>query len=173
MSGQVINFGKFIVTPQVFYQTKKSFGLVNLKPLVPGHVLVCPLRVVSRISGLTSEEAADFYALVQRISKVIEKYYRADALNIAIQDGALAGQSVPHVHCHIIPRKLDDLPEPDEIYRLLDGKEGDLEYVFNTVKEHKSNTVFHVDNDSRVARSNEEMVKEACELADFMAREGL
>jgi bis(5'-adenosyl)-triphosphatase len=173
MSGQAIKFGTFIVTSQVFYQSSKSFGLVNLKPLVPGHVLVCPRRVVPRISGLTADEAADFYALIQRVSIMIEKYYKADALNIAIQDGALAGQSVPHVHCHIIPRKLNDLPDPDDIYRLLDGKEGDLDYVFNTIKKHKSSDFFRVDNDSRMPRGIDEMEQEARDLAEFMKRENL
>lgn len=133
-SPATILFGKFVVTSQVFYHTPWSYGLVNLRPILPGHVLVCPRRVVSRISDMTEEEATDFYSSVQKVARVVEKHYSADALNIAIQDGPLAGQTVPHVHCHIIPRKLSDLPNVDDIYKKLSGKEGDLDYTFSVLK---------------------------------------
>lgn len=167
MSNPIL-FGSFIVTNQVFYISTKSFGLVNLKPLVPGHVLVCPLRVVPRVCQLTTEEAQDFYSTVHKVSRIIEQFYQADGLNIAIQDGPLAGQSVPHVHCHIIPRKLNDLPNIDDIYRLLDGKEGDLEYAFNVVKLHRKALEIGVDNDTRTPRSIDDMIKQAQVLAKFM-----
>jgi bis(5'-adenosyl)-triphosphatase len=164
----MVKFGSFNVSGQVFYQTRLSYGLVNLKPLVPGHVLVCPLRVVQRVSCLTTEEAQDFYMTVQKISKVIERYYKADSMNIAIQDGPLAGQSVPHVHCHIIPRRLKDFDDVDEIYRLLDGKEGDLEYAFKTIKEHRSKMRLGVDAEERTPRSTPDMELEAQQLANFI-----
>lgn len=167
----MIKFGSFNVTGQVFYQTSLSFSLVNLKPLVPGHVLVCPLRNVARVSSLSNEEASDFYMTVQKISKVIEKYYKADAMNIAIQDGPLAGQSIPHVHCHIIPRRLNDFQDVDEIYRLLDGKEGDLEASFKIIKDHRSQMSLGVDNEARKARSDEEMHKEAQQLSDYIKKQ--
>lgn len=172
MNGQVIKFGTFVVTNHVFYQTAKSYGLVNIKPILPGHVLVCPRRVVPRLSGLSAEEAQDFYAAVHKVSRVVEEYYHADALNIAIQDGPLAGQSVPHVHCHIIPRKLNDLPNMDDIYKLLEGREGDLEYVFNIVKANGAHTSVTVDNEARMPRTIDEMVKEARELAEFIESKG-
>ena len=43
---------------QVFYKTAHSFALVNLKPLLPGHVLVCPNRVVPRLKDLSAEEVS-------------------------------------------------------------------------------------------------------------------
>lgn len=55
--------------------------------------------------------------------------YHADALNVAVQDGAEAGQSVNHVHVHIIPRRRGDV-EGDEIYDRMDGKEGNLGRVW-------------------------------------------
>ncbi|CAN6639796.1 bis(5'-adenosyl)-triphosphatase [Trichomonascus vanleenenianus] len=164
----LIKFGPFTVTNQVFLRTAHSYGLVNLKPLLPGHVLVCPYRGVPRVSMLTDEEAADFYAAVQRVSKIIEQYYRADALNISIQDGPLAGQSVPHVHCHIIPRRLGDLENADEVYHLLDSKGGDLDYVFRTLKHHRNLKVLGVDNEERAPRQEEDMVDEVRRLSNYI-----
>jgi len=60
---------------------------------------------------------------------MIERVYKATSLNIAIQDGPDAGQSVPHVHVHIIPRMKRDLEDrggSDAIYAMMDGEEGDL-----------------------------------------------
>jgi bis(5'-adenosyl)-triphosphatase len=110
----------------------------------------------------------DFYQTVHKVSQAIEKYYKADALNITIQDGASAGQSVPHLHCHIIPRRLNDLPNVDDIYKLLDGKEGDLEYVFQTIKQNRSHESLGVDSDQRPPRSVEDMADEATRLEEYM-----
>lgn len=78
---------------KVFYRTEYSFALVNLKPLITGHVLVCPNRVVARLKDLSAAEVTDLFLTVQRIGKAVEHIYEADALNIAIQDGVAAGQS--------------------------------------------------------------------------------
>ncbi|KAH0608614.1 uncharacterized protein H6S33_001748 [Morchella sextelata] len=121
-----VYFGAFLVTSQVFYRTAHSFALVNLKPLLPGHVLVCPNRVVPRLKDLSTEEVTDLFLTVQKIGKAVERIYKADALNIAMQDGAAAGQSVPHVHTHIIPRQFQDLEKEDQIYTMLESDDGDL-----------------------------------------------
>lgn len=118
-------FYKFPVTGQVFHSTKHTFALVNLKPLVRGHVLVVPKRQVAKLGELPSEECADFFLTVQRVEKAIMAMHGADAMNLAIQDGLAAGQSVPHLHCHLIPRYLTD-GFGDGIYKLLEQWEGGL-----------------------------------------------
>ena len=57
---------------------------------------------------------------------MIERVYNATALNIAMQDGVDAGQSVPHVHTHIIPRQANDEGQGDKIYKMQEGEEGDI-----------------------------------------------
>ncbi|BGP37177.1 Dinucleoside triphosphate hydrolase [Rhodotorula kratochvilovae] len=117
-----LRFATFRVPNQVFYQSQLSAGIVNLKPLVPGHVLVIPRRVTPRFRDLTTEEVTDLFQSVHQISRIIEQEYKAQALNIALQDGPLAGQSVPHVHIHIIPRRAKDFEPIDEMYTQLDSK---------------------------------------------------
>uniref|UniRef100_A0A9J7YWZ5 Bis(5'-adenosyl)-triphosphatase n=1 Tax=Cyprinus carpio carpio TaxID=630221 RepID=A0A9J7YWZ5_CYPCA len=88
-------FGQHIVkSSAVFLKTELSFALVNRKPVVPGHVLVCPLRVVERFRDLRPDEVADLFMTTQRIADVIEKHFQASSLTIAIQDGPEAGQTV-------------------------------------------------------------------------------
>ncbi|KAF7176851.1 hypothetical protein CNMCM7691_004135 [Aspergillus felis] len=203
LKGAQIYFGPFLVTSQVTYsptphqQTKSnrltphkvfhltplSFALVNLKPILPGHVLVSPRRRVPRVADLTAAETTDLFLTVQRVGKMVERVYGASSLNIAVQDGPDAGQSVAHVHAHIIPRKRADLDHrggTDAVYDLLDGEEGDLRRAFVEGKgaqdgegegERRPRAKFPaVDNEGRSPRSMEEMEAEAEMLAREMER---
>ncbi|KAK1139636.1 Dinucleoside triphosphate hydrolase [Aspergillus melleus] len=128
LKGAPIHFGPFLVTSQVFHQTPLTIALVNLKPILPGHVLISPRRVVPRVADLTPSETSDLFLTVRRVGRMIERVYGASSLNIAVQDGVDAGQSVPHVHTHVIPRKRADLDHKggtDAVYDMLDGEEGD------------------------------------------------
>lgn len=158
----------------MFYITRLSFALVNLKPLVPGHVLVCPIRRVPRFTDLTPNETADLFLTVRQVSRMIERLYQASSLNIAIQDGIDAGQSVPHVHTHIIPRKksdLDDQGGSDAIYGMMNGPGGNIGRHQWEAMDARRASFPSVDNDAREPRSMEEMRKEAETLAKEMEKE--
>ncbi|RIA93746.1 HIT-like domain-containing protein [Glomus cerebriforme] len=142
-------FGQHIIhSSQVFFLSKQCFGFVNLKPVAAGHVLLAPIRLVQRYSDLNSDEVCDLFLSAQKIGKVIEREYQGTSLTFAIQDGPEAGQTVPHCHLHIIPRKAGDWMNNDDIYTEID-------------KASK------VDNEERTPRSFEEMEKEAKYLRQF------
>ena len=77
-------------------------------------MLVVPFRSVQRLTDLTPAEVAELFGTVQKVQRMLAKVYfvggdgagalNRGSFNIAIQDGKEAGQTVPHVHCHIIPR---------------------------------------------------------------------
>ncbi|KAF8203770.1 diadenosine 5',5'''-P1,P4-tetraphosphate asymmetrical hydrolase [Pholiota molesta] len=165
-------FSTFEVTSQAFYRASLSYAIVNLKPIVPGHVLVIPNRPVPRLADLDDNELACLMRSIKRVGSVIEKVYGADALTIACQDGKAAGQSVTHVHFHLLPRKFLGDPfagKNDEVYPALEMNEGSLQSDFK----QRSSDVAHpnplrVDADEdRKPRSMEEMVKEADFLKGF------
>jgi len=104
---EAVRFGKFSLKPsQVFFASSSGLSLatVNLKPLVPGHVLVIPRRVVPTIDELTEEEMKDLWRTVRRVQSLVQESHGACCSNLGMQDGKDAGQSVPHVHVHILPR---------------------------------------------------------------------
>ncbi|XP_041743579.1 bis(5'-adenosyl)-triphosphatase isoform X1 [Coregonus clupeaformis] len=110
-------FGQHVIKASaVFLQTELSFALVNRKPVVPGHVLVCPLRPVERFRDLRPDEVADLFTTTQRVADLVEKHFQASSLTIAIQDGPEAGQTVKHVHVHVLPRKAGDFERNDNVY---------------------------------------------------------
>ncbi|XP_048879025.1 bis(5'-adenosyl)-triphosphatase isoform X1 [Brienomyrus brachyistius] len=110
-------FGQHLIKASaVFLRTELCFALVNRKPVLPGHVLVCPVRVVERFRDLRPEEVADLFKTVQRVADVVERHFQATSLTIAIQDGPEAGQTVKHVHVHVLPRRAGDFQRNDSIY---------------------------------------------------------
>ncbi len=139
---------------QLFYESSLSYGLVNTKPVVNGHVLFIPKRVVDRFSSLTPMEVSDLFSCVHAASASIQKRYNAEALTITIQDGESAGQSVKHCHVHLLPRVKGDFLD-NAIYDEVNLKEIDLRKELE-----KRNAV----DSLREARSEEEMEKEALEL---------
>ena len=176
-----IKFGPFSVAKQVFHlsPSKLSYALVNLKPLLPGHVLVCPSRCTPRLSQLSSNETADLFMTVQRVSKTVERLFKASALNVAIQDGVDAGQSVPHVHVHIIPRTADDLEDRgggDQIYDMMDGVEGNIGKAFMEMqrlrRQRPKDQNFAAGPDThRKPRTEEEMNEEAAWFRSEMGKD--
>ena len=58
---------------------------------------------------------ADLYLSVHEIAPKLERHYGGEALTISIQDGAAAGQTVPHVHVHVLPRRPGDFEPNDKV----------------------------------------------------------
>ena len=69
---------------------------------------------------------------------MLERVYKADALNVAVQDGVEAGQSVPHVHVHLLPRRSNDEIKGDEIYEKMDSHDGNVGAAWNELLEMQS-----------------------------------
>ena len=81
-------------------------------PVSPGHSLVIPHRHVGSFFELTEVERSDLLALLDQAKQVLDALRQPDGYNIGINDGAAAGQTVPHLHIHLIPRYQGDLPDP-------------------------------------------------------------
>jgi len=81
--------------------------------------MVSPLRVAVRMSDLSRDEISDLFACVQKVETLMESEHGAKSSTIAVQDGVDAGQSISHVHVHIIPRKPGDFEFTDMIYEEL------------------------------------------------------
>jgi diadenosine tetraphosphate (Ap4A) HIT family hydrolase len=81
--------------------------LTNI-PITPGHSLVIPVRHVQKFEELTSEERTAIFALAAGVKAALRNVFDAEGFNHAWNEGAVAGQSVPHFHLHIIPRTRGD-----------------------------------------------------------------
>lgn len=77
-------------------------------PIVPGHILVCPIRCVATFEDLTKEEREAIFDLVEKIKLSLTKVFQAEGFNYAWNENEIGGQSVPHFHLHVLPRKNGD-----------------------------------------------------------------
>ncbi len=85
-------------------ETDKALAFLDIKPVHPGHILVIPKQHAATVEDLS---AADFQAvtdLVQAMGGAIKNKLGYQGYNIMLNNGPVAGQEVPHLHFHVIPR---------------------------------------------------------------------
>jgi len=85
-----------------------AFAFLSHIPIVPGHLLICPIRVVESHEDLTSEEWQAILDLQSKACQALKKTFTAEGFNFAWNLGENAGQTVPHFHLHVVPRKAGD-----------------------------------------------------------------
>jgi bis(5'-adenosyl)-triphosphatase len=108
------------VDDKLFADDVSSAAIVNKSPIVPGHSLIVPKRHVVRVQGLTDKEFVSLFTLGRDVAKLLATVFGVSDFNWTIQDGESAGQTVDHVHLHLIPRYEGDLPEPGDWYPRLE-----------------------------------------------------
>jgi diadenosine tetraphosphate (Ap4A) HIT family hydrolase len=81
-------------------------------PISPGHTLIIPKRHVGSFFDLFPDERDDLLKLLDRAKKGVDIEFAPQGFNIGINDGEVAGQTVPHLHIHLIPRYQGDRADP-------------------------------------------------------------
>lgn len=89
-----------------------AVGFDDAFPASPGHTLIVSRRHVARLAELSGEESAALWALVPAARRRIEQRHSPHGYNLGLNDGEAAGQTVPHVHLHVIPRFAGDTADP-------------------------------------------------------------
>ena len=86
--------------------------LRDSNPLNPGHVLIVPRRHVASWFESTDAEREEIMRLGDDARRILTERHSPDGFNLGINDGAAAGQTVPHLHLHLIPRYRGDVADP-------------------------------------------------------------
>lgn len=77
-------------------------------PITPGHALVCPIRHVATIAELTDEEVLGLRQAIIDVEAAARSLFGAEGFNVAWNQGKMAGQSLSHIHIHVVPRQTGD-----------------------------------------------------------------
>jgi diadenosine tetraphosphate (Ap4A) HIT family hydrolase len=102
-----------LCTPaSVVCENALAYARLDSNSLSPGHVLVVPRRHVADFFEMTPAEQAAVTELLTEARQHIQAKHRPDGYNIGVNVGAAAGQSRMHVHVHLIPRYVGDVPDP-------------------------------------------------------------
>lgn len=88
----------------VVLEDDRTLAFLDINPLAPGHTLVIPRAHATLLEELPPEEATALFRTVHRLAGPVREAVGAPASTIAVQDGAAAGQEIPHVHVHLVPR---------------------------------------------------------------------
>ncbi|MDH5516432.1 MAG: HIT domain-containing protein [Gammaproteobacteria bacterium] len=103
----------FCTDPQgLSLDSKLAYSARDTYGVSPGHTLVIPKRHVASFFELTAEEVAACMDLINDEKKNIDEQFHPDGYNIGVNIGPAAGQSIFHVHIHIIPRYEGDVENP-------------------------------------------------------------
>lgn len=92
------------VASHKIYEDEHVIAILDSAPLSEGHALVIPKEPAETIDALSDEFAAAVGRVLPRIVRALKKVTGAESVNILQNNGTEAGQSVPHVHFHVIPR---------------------------------------------------------------------
>lgn len=86
------------------FEDEKTLAFMDVMPQVEGHVLVIPKSPATNVLTLDPEYAAAMMLTAQKVGEAVQKATEADGFMLAQLNGAAAGQTVFHIHMHIIPR---------------------------------------------------------------------
>ena len=92
------------IPARIVHETETTLAFLDAHPLARGHTLVVPKEPYEHLQDLPADLSADLFETVHELTPVVEDAVDADATTIGINNGEAAGQEVPHVHVHIIPR---------------------------------------------------------------------
>ena len=96
------------ISAKVIMQNEKAMALLDAFPLAPGHTLVIPTSHYAKVQQMSKQDAMAVFEIVWKLAGAVEIGSQVNASTFAIHNGSEAGQEVPHVHVHIVPRKRDD-----------------------------------------------------------------
>ena len=97
---------------RVWFDKGGALVFKDAYPISPGHTLVIPKRHVKSLFELVEDEREDLFQGLSRARNMLLSELRPDGFNIGINDGIAAGQTVFHLHVHLIPRYQGDSVEP-------------------------------------------------------------
>ncbi|QUQ71237.1 histidine triad (HIT) protein [Kutzneria sp. CA-103260] len=97
-----------VAPASVVHEDEHLIAFCDLMPVNRGHLLIAPKRHATNLAELPEETGALMFPLAQRLAARIRRSLRPDGVNLVLADGRAAGQTVFHVHLHVIPRMLED-----------------------------------------------------------------
>lgn len=96
------------IPSEKIYENDKVYAFLDIMPVNPGHTLVIPKEHYDNIEDLPEDLMCEMSKIVKKVGQAIKKGLGSKSYNIALNNGEVAGQVVPHVHFHVIPRKTSD-----------------------------------------------------------------
>ena len=102
----------FCGDPEIVIENELAFAHYDTYPVSAGHCLLIPRRHFAEYFEATAAEKAAIWQLLDEVKPIIDQEFGPDGYNVGVNIGAAAGQSIPHLHIHVIPRYEGDVENP-------------------------------------------------------------
>lgn len=98
---------------EIILENDMAYATFDIYPVNKGHVLIIPKRHCGDYFELTDEEQSSCWKMVNKVKELLSERFNPDGFNVGINIGKVAGQTINHVHIHLIPRYKGDIDEPE------------------------------------------------------------
>jgi len=105
-------FCRIVAEGQYFAENAHAVAFPDGFPLTAGHTLIVPRRHETDYFALTEDEQASMWTLVRGVRDVIERTHSPAGYNLGVNVGRAGGQTIGHIHLHVIPRYVGDVSDP-------------------------------------------------------------
>lgn len=102
----------FCTSEGIVLRNELAYVRQDKYPVTPGHCLIIPFRHVADFFATTEEERRAILALTEAAKQMLDREYAPAGYNLGVNVGEVAGQTIPHVHLHLIPRYVGDVADP-------------------------------------------------------------
>jgi len=121
------------IPTKIIKETSNSMAFLDAFPLTLGHTLVIPKSHHVKIQDMSNEENADLFSLVHAVIPKIDAL--TGSTLVAIHNGKEAGQEIPHVHVHLVPRRSNDSAGPiHNMFNSIKFSDSEIEAIYNRLK---------------------------------------
>jgi histidine triad (HIT) family protein len=96
------------IPAEIVAKDEHAVAFLDITPLADGHTVVVPRTHAATIEDMPADESAALFRTVQRLAGPVRSAVRAAGSTIGINNGAATGQTIAHVHVHIVPRWASD-----------------------------------------------------------------
>lgn len=93
-------------------ENKHFLGVFDINPVSDGHMIIIPRRHIESFFKLSEEEVIALLDILKKARDVLDKKHHPEGYNIGMNDGSAAGQTIFHLHIHMIPRYKGDVADP-------------------------------------------------------------
>lgn len=114
------------VERSVFSESENFRAIYNIAPIFPGHSLIIPKEHIVSILDLGNGQLGELILFTRQTTNLLMKVFRADGFNWSVQDRETAGQTLAHLHLHIVLRYTNDLPDPGDWYPRIQQNYGEI-----------------------------------------------
>src|ERR1035437_6055122 len=99
-----------------FSESQNFLAIYDIAPILPGHSLIIPKQHIQSIHDLSNDQLNEFLQFGREVTRKLSIFFKTEAFDWIIQENEEAGQSIPHLHLHIILRTKDDLSNAGDWY---------------------------------------------------------